>query len=61
MNAPDEYGNKWDFTKASNREKVRAFLKENKPLWVIGSPPCDSIRKFDNRKNGVSDTFGVLC
>ena len=31
MNAPDEYGNKWDFTKASSRETVRTFIKENKP------------------------------
>ena len=50
MNASDEYGHKLNFTKASDREKVLTFIKENKPKWVIGSPPCDSIRTFNERE-----------
>ena len=38
----DEYGNKWDLTKSGGRAQVRKYIAKNKPLWVIGSPPCDS-------------------
>ena len=30
----------WDFSRASKRNRARAFLREQKPLLLIGSPEC---------------------
>ena len=37
----DEDGHIWDFTKSAMREKARRYVSEHKPLFIIGSPPCD--------------------
>ena len=33
-------GEPWDFSKASDRKLARNIVEEDKPTWVIGSPPC---------------------
>lgn len=33
-------GEAWDFNKSSDRREARRYVKEEKPTWVIGSPPC---------------------
>ena len=34
-------GKQWDFTKSERRQKAREGGRKNKPLLIIGSPPCD--------------------
>ena len=49
-------GLKWDFTKAEMRAKARKHVLQNKPLWIIGSPPCDQWSIMQNlNKHKVSD------
>ena len=33
-------GDPWDFSKLIDRELARFMIDEQKPTWVIGSPPC---------------------
>lgn len=33
-------GAPWDFSIASDRQLARSMIEEEKPTWVIGSPPC---------------------
>ena len=33
-------GEPWDFSKASDRQLARSMIEEQKPTWVVGSPPC---------------------
>ena len=40
LSGEDENGESWDFTRADMRAKARAFLLEEKPFLLIGSPPC---------------------
>ena len=32
------------------REQARYYVKEHKPMVIIGSPPCDSINEFNNKE-----------
>ena len=34
----DEEGSPWDFSVTENRNKIREYVKVNKPLFIIGSP-----------------------
>ena len=36
---PDD-GEPWDFDRREKREKVRRLLRQQKPLFLIGSPMC---------------------
>ena len=36
---PDD-GQPWDFNVAAKREKARAMLRRQRPLFIIGSPMC---------------------
>ena len=51
----DKEGKKWDFTLAATRQKARQHVKENKPLFIIGSPPCDQWSKMQNLNTGKRD------
>ena len=42
LSGVDKEGQSWDFTRAEKREKARALLLKEKPLVLIGSPPCTS-------------------
>ena len=33
-------GQPWDFRKKSHRVEAEAYVREQKPEWLIGSPPC---------------------
>ena len=33
-------GAPWDFSNAFDRALARTMLEEQKPTWVVGSPPC---------------------
>ena len=35
-----ENGDRWDFTRSSDRDEAMAVLEKDDPDWVIGSPPC---------------------
>ena len=35
-------GTPWNFCRRRDREEARAYIREHKPDWVIGSPPCTS-------------------
>ena len=37
----DKQGNPWDFTKKEMRDRTRAYVEFKKPMFIIGSPPCD--------------------
>ncbi len=39
VNDPDD-GLPWDFDRPEKREKARRLLREQKPLWLVGSPMC---------------------
>ena len=30
----------WDFSKTSDRKQAIQYVKEHRPTWVVGSPPC---------------------
>ena len=61
MNASDEYGHKWNFTKASDREQARKYVRDKKPNWLIGSPPCQNANMpvTDKIENEIHHDFCV--
>ena len=42
LSGENDEGQSWDFTRTEMREKARALLLKEKPLVLIGSPPCTS-------------------
>jgi hypothetical protein len=49
----DKNGRSWDFLKVADRKAVRKEIEEQKPFFVIGSPPCtpfSSLRFFNKHK-----------
>jgi len=36
----------WDFSKKSDRSEALRFVKEKKPVWIIGSPPCTAFSRL---------------
>ena len=51
----DPEGNPWNFTSAKQRQKAREYEEKNKPLVLIGSPPCDQWSIMQNLNNGKRD------
>ena len=39
-------GEKWDFSKKSDRMQALRYVKEKKPTWVVGSPPCTAFSQL---------------
>lgn len=48
LSTKNEAGNPWDFTRADMRDKAARKLVEDKPLVLIGSPPCTDWSTFMN-------------
>merc|ERR1712122_436214 len=36
----DAHGARWDFLKASDRQRARQQIEAERPFLVVGSPPC---------------------
>ena len=41
-------GERWDFTKRSDRMEALQLVRDRRPTWVIGSPPCTSFSTIMN-------------
>ena len=41
-------GEPWDFTKKHDRLEAIRLVKERKPIWVIGSPPCTAFSQLQS-------------
>ena len=39
-------GEAWDFSRKSDRKMALDYVKEKKPSWVIGSPPCTAFSRL---------------
>ena len=39
-------GEAWDFSKKSDRMQALKYVKEKKPTWVVGSPPCTAFSQL---------------
>ena len=39
-------GEKWDFSLQADREMALQYVRETKPSWVIGSPPCTAFSQL---------------
>ena len=52
INTNDSDGKAWDFTKASMRQKPREYVNKHRPLFIIGSPPCDQWSIMQNLNKG---------
>ena len=39
-------GEAWDFSKRGDRKMALEFVKEKKPSWIIGSPPCTAFSQL---------------
>ena len=55
INTTDSHGNQWDFTKSDRRQRAREYVDKNKPLFIIGSPPCDQWSVMQNLDGGKCD------
>ena len=55
INSPISNGNHWDFRQSTHREKIRSYVRTHKPMWIIGSPPCDQWSIMQNLNNGKCD------
>ena len=51
----DENVEIWDFTKSAMREKAHRYVNEKKPLFIIGSPPCDPFSTMQNLNHTKCD------
>ena len=41
-----ENGTPWDFSKVSDRKEALRFVKEKRPSWIVGSPPCTAFSQL---------------
>ena len=55
INTNDTNGEPWNFMKSSIRQKAREYVKNNKPMFIIGSPPCDQWSIMQNLNNNKRD------
>ena len=44
-------GEAWDFRKRSDRREARRIVEEEKPTWIIGSPPCTFFSLWNQAMN----------
>ena len=51
----DSTGKCWNFALSSDREKARKHVSEKKPMFIIGSPPCDPFSIMQNLNSGKCD------
>ena len=57
-----EDGTPWDFSKASDRKNAILYIRENKPSWLVGSPPCTAFSQLQglNFKNMHPDRVKAI-
>ena len=46
-------GENWDFSRASDRAWALRLLRQQKPMWVIASPPCTAFSVINRNLNFV--------
>ena len=39
-------GEPWDFSRKSDRQEALRYVKEQKPSWIVGSPPCTAFSRL---------------
>ena len=39
-------GEPWDFSRKSDRKMALQYIKEKKPSWIVGSPPCTAFSRL---------------
>ena len=39
-------GTPWDFSKTSDRKEAVNYIKEKRPTWIVGSPPCTAFSRL---------------
>ena len=39
-------GTPWDFSKTSDRKEAVNYVKEVRPTWIVGSPPCTAFSRL---------------
>ena len=44
-------GEAWDFRKKSDRQEAENLVRERRPMWLIGSPPCTAFSSFNQGPN----------
>lgn len=55
INTNHEAGKPWNFTNSKQRQKAREHVIKSKPLFIIGSPPCDQWSIMQNLNNLKTD------
>ena len=53
-------GEPWDFKKRSDRHEARRLVRERKPTWVVGAPPCTSFSIWNYGMNYPKMDQGVV-
>ena len=48
MTQHDDSGVKWDFRIKSHRDRAEQLLEQQKPLLLIGSPPCTPFSQWQH-------------
>ena len=48
--------NGWDFTQKDHREKAEKYIEEEKPLVLIGSPPCTPFSQLQSLNPKTRDS-----
>jgi hypothetical protein len=46
LTCEDENGEAWDFDDVERREEARRRFREQKPMFLIGSPMCTSFSSW---------------
>lgn len=39
-------GTPWNFSKASDRKEALRYVKEKRPTWIVGCPPCSAFTRL---------------
>jgi hypothetical protein len=47
----DREGNKWNFLRSQDRARAREMILRERPMFVVGSPPCTAYCAFNERFN----------
>ncbi len=55
----DKDGKAWDFEKEEMRQKARELVDDQKPMFIIGCPPCTAYSSFQNINNLYRDPLVV--
>ena len=53
LTVPGPDGQHWDFSKPADRMKLRRLVKERRPFFIIGSPPCTVYSAMQNYRRSM--------